>query len=89
MTGHLNKKLEVMLDKLNSIEISGKNIETNLDSLEKRTMKLEEAELSTKRDIEAINETLDTLDEKLTNSPTVPALKDQLDKFNIQLQELI
>ena len=90
MTGDLNKKLEIMLDKLNVIEISVKNIETNLDSREKRTTKLEEAELSTKRDIEVINERLDTVDEKLTNSPTtVPALKDQLDNFSIQLQELV
>ena len=83
MTSDLNKKLEVMLDKLNGIEISVKNIKTNLDSLEKRTTELEEAELSTKRNIEAINERLDTVDEKLTNSPTVPALKDQLEKFSI------
>ena len=65
--------------------MSVKNVETNLASLEKRMTKLEEAELSTKCDIEAVNKRIDTLDEKLTNSPTIPAIKDQMDKFSSQL----
>ena len=56
MTDDVASKLEVILVKLNNNEVSVKNVETNLASLEKRTTKLEEAELSTKCDIEAVNE---------------------------------
>ena len=72
MTDDVSSKLEVILVKLNNTEVSVKNVETNLASLEKRMTKLEEAELSTKCDIKAINKRIDTLDEKLTNSPTIP-----------------
>ena len=88
MTDDVASKLEVILVKLNNIEVSVKNVETNLASLEKRMTKLEEAELSTKCDIEAVNKRIDTLDEKLTNSPTIPAIKDQMDKFSSQLLQL-
>ena len=88
MTVDVASKLEVILVKLNNIEVSVKNVETNLASLEKRMTKLEEAEVSTKCDIEAVNKRIDTLDEKLTNSPTVPAIKDQMDKFSSQLLQL-
>ena len=88
MSDDVVSKLEVMLVKLNNIEVSVRNVETNLASLEKRMTKLEEAELSTKCDIEAVNKRIDTLDEKLTNSPTVPAIKDQMDKFSSQLLQL-
>ena len=87
MSDDVASKLEVMLVKLNNIEVSVKNVETNLTSLEKRMTKLEEAELSTKCDIEAVNKRIDTLDEKLTNSPTVPAIK-EMDKFSSQLLQL-
>ena len=88
MTDDVASKLEVILVKLNNIEVSVKNVETNLASLEKRMTKLEKAELSTKCDIEAVNKRIDTLDEKLTNSPTIPAIKDQMDKFSSQLLQL-
>ena len=88
MTDDAASKLEVMLVKLNNIEVSVKNVETNLPSLEKRMTKLEEAELSTKCDTEAVNKRIDTLDEKLTNSPTVPVIKNQMDKFSSQLLQL-
>ena len=88
MTDDVASKLEVILVKLNNIEVSVKNVETNLASLEKRMTKLEEAELSTKCDNEAVNKRIDTLDEKLTNSPTIPAIKDQMDKFSSQLLQL-
>ena len=88
MTDDVASKLEVILVKLNNIEVSVKNVETNLASLEKRMKKLEEAELSTKCDIEAVNKRIDKLDKKLTNSPTIPAIKDQMDKFSSQLLQL-
>ena len=52
----LASKLEVILVKSNNIEVSVKNVETNLARLEKRMTKLEEAELSTKYDIEAVKQ---------------------------------
>lgn len=55
MTNNVASKLVVILVKSNNIEMPVKNVETNHTSLEKRMVKLEKAEISTKSDIEAVN----------------------------------
>lgn len=85
MTEDIASKLEVILFKLSNTEMSVKNVESNLVSLEKRMTKLRYQQKVT---LKQLTKRIDTLNKKLSNSPTVPAIKDQMGKFRTQLLQL-
>ena len=82
--GDISERLNSILtrlDKLDIIENSVRNIESNLANLKARTAKLEEFELVTKNDIKDVKRKCSSNDEKLKG------LQTQLDSLNKQMEK--